>query len=81
MNKVKSESKYATADGFAYLDKRTVVRKAQAAGRKAAKSAMLTMGYVVTAQNGQIVKKFIDGSFEVLGNFQRVEIPKNINLG
>lgn len=43
-----------------------LVSTAQAAGRKAAKEAMETMGYVVVEQDGQIVKKWADGKIEVL---------------
>ena len=81
MSNSKANSKYATADGYAYLTKRTIISKAQAAGRKAAKGAMLTMGYVVTVQNGQVVKKYADGSIEVMAQVQQVAIPQNMRLG
>lgn len=51
-----------TADGFAYLTKRILVAKAQAAGRIAAKNAMETMGYVIVAEDGWVVRKGADGS-------------------
>jgi len=81
MGKTKANSKYSTADGFTYLTKRTVVSKAKAAGRKAAKGAMVTMGYVVTAQNGQIVKKYADGRIEVMTQLKQVPIPQDLKLG
>jgi hypothetical protein len=61
-----ANTKYTTNDGFAYLTKRKLVSTAQAAGKKAAKEAMETMGYVVVEQDGQIVKKWADGKIEVL---------------
>ena len=61
---VKKKSAYATKDGFAYLTKRTVVTKAKTAGRVAARKAMVTMGFVITAKSGWIIKKYADGSIE-----------------
>lgn len=60
----KKKSAHATRDGYAYLTKRTVVAKAQTAGKKAAQKAMATMGYVVTTNKGWVVKKYENGSFE-----------------
>jgi hypothetical protein len=57
----KKKSAHTTRDGFAYLTKRTVVTKAQTAGRLAAQKAMDTMGFVVTTYKGWVVKKFADG--------------------
>ncbi|HWK57216.1 MAG TPA: hypothetical protein VNQ80_07765 [Parapedobacter sp.] len=59
-----TKDKYTTADGYSYMTKRMVVSKAQAAGKKAAKAAMDTMGYVVTVQDGWVVRKNEDGSIE-----------------
>lgn len=59
-----TKDKYATSDGYSYLTKRTVVSKAKAAGKKAAKAAMETMGYVVTIKDGWVVRKFEDGKIE-----------------
>lgn len=61
---VKKKSANATRDGFAYLTKRTVVSKAKTAGRRAARKAMVTMGFVVTTQGGWVVKKYTDGLVE-----------------
>jgi hypothetical protein len=58
----KKKSAYATRDGFAYLTKRTMVTKAQSAGRIAAQKAMETMGFVVTTSKGWVVKKYADGA-------------------
>jgi hypothetical protein len=59
--------KYATADGFAYLTKRTLVAKAQSAGKQAADNAMEEMGFVVVAEGNNIVKKYKNGEVEVVG--------------
>jgi hypothetical protein len=59
-------SKYATADGYAYLTKRTLVSKAKAAGVKAAETAMEIMGYTVVKEGDWIVKKYADGRQERL---------------
>jgi len=56
------KNKYTTSDGYSYLTKRVVVSKAQQAGKKAAKRAMSTMGFVVTVQNGWVVRKYSDGT-------------------
>ena len=53
-----------TSDGFAYLTKRVLVRKAKSAGRVAAKNAMELMGYVVTVKDGWVVKEHQDGRVE-----------------
>ena len=59
-----TKDKYTTADGYSYMTKRIVISKAQAAGKKAARAAMDTMGYVVTVQDGWVVRKNGDGSIE-----------------
>ncbi|RQP18239.1 MAG: hypothetical protein EAS52_06105 [Parapedobacter sp.] len=59
-----TKDKYTTADGYSYMTKRIVISKAQAAGKKAARAAMDTMGYVVTVQDGWVVRKNEDGSIE-----------------
>lgn len=69
---IQTKDKYTTADGYSYLTKRTVVSTAKAAGKKAEKVAMDTMGYVVVAQDGWIVRKNKDGSIERL---QRIPQP------
>lgn len=62
----KKSSKYTTEDGHFYLTKRITVAKAQAAGKAAASDAMQVMGFVVVAENGNIVKKFPDGTSEFI---------------
>jgi hypothetical protein len=57
----RSTSKNTTRDGYSYLTKRTVVSKAKAAGKLAAKKAMDTMGYVMTVIDGWVVKQYADG--------------------
>jgi hypothetical protein len=59
--------KYTTADGFAYLTKRTLVTKAQAAGKHAASNAMEEMGYVVVVEGTNIVRKYKTGVVELVG--------------
>lgn len=68
MSKSKSgtSTKYITADGYAYLTKRTIVSKARAAGKKAAGEAMQLMGYIVVPEGDWIVKKYEDGRTEKL---------------
>jgi hypothetical protein len=61
------KGKYVTADGFAYLDKRTLLAKAQSAGMLAATNAMEEMGYVVVLDGVNIVKKYKNGQLEILG--------------
>ncbi len=63
IKKVK-KSAYRTRDGFVYLTKRMVVRKAAKAGQLASDQAMQVMGYVVTTQGKWVVRKNIDGSVE-----------------
>ena len=60
----KKKSRYTTKDGYAYLTKRKIVTKAKAAGKRAAKKAMDTMGFVITTHNGWVVKQFPDGAKE-----------------
>lgn len=59
-------NKYVADNGHAYLDKRTTVRLAQSAGKKAAAKAMDTMGYIVAAKRGWVVRIFPDGREERL---------------
>jgi predicted nucleotidyltransferase len=63
-----------TFDGYVYLTKRMLVTKARA-GKKAAKAAMETMGYVVTEENGQIARKYIDGRVEVITHLRPSRLP------
>jgi hypothetical protein len=62
----KKVSRNVTSDGYAYLTKRTLARKAQAAVTKAAGAAMNTMGYVVVQEGDWVVKKHADGRQERL---------------
>jgi hypothetical protein len=64
--KDKRKSAHITRDGYAYITKRFVVRRAQTAGRLAAARAMKTMGYVVTLRGGWVIKEHQDGSIERL---------------
>ena len=60
------KSKYITPDGYAYLTKRLVVSKAQAAGKTAAAKAMSTMGYVITVRNGWVIRENQNGTIQKL---------------
>jgi hypothetical protein len=52
------------AAGFATLNKSTIVRQAKRAGRMAAIRAMHIMGFVVTVEDGWVVRKYKDGQIE-----------------
>ncbi len=60
-------SKDLNAKGEGYLTKRITVSSAKDAGREAARNAMVIMGYVITVQGQDIVKKNADGSIEIVG--------------
>lgn len=61
-----TKGQHATADGYAYLTKRTLLSKAKAAGKKSAEMAMEVMGYIVVAEDGWVVRKNADGTTERL---------------
>ena len=58
------KNKNTTSDGYAYLTKRTLVSKAQTAGKIAEDKAMDTMGYIVVVIENAVVKKYADGHIE-----------------
>jgi hypothetical protein len=66
----KKVGRKGTSDGFSYLTKRILVTKAKSAGRAAAKNAMEVMGYVVTVQDGWVVKQYQDGRVEQIQELQ-----------
>lgn len=68
---VKKKSSHTTKDGYTYLTKRTVVRKAKTAGRLAARKAMVTMGFVITTSRGWVVKKYPSGVIERIAKIQK----------
>lgn len=47
-----------------YLTKRRVASAAKRGIRRAARRAMVVMGYIVVVQDGWVVKKFPDGTIE-----------------
>ena len=47
-----------------YLTKRILIRAARAAGKRAAQRAMQVMGYIVTMEDGWVVKKYSNGHIE-----------------
>ena len=61
-----------------YLTKRRLVSAARAGFRIAATDAMRVMGYTVVAEDGWVVKKYPDGSFEKIKNL--VSQNKNIKF-
>ncbi len=61
------DSKDLNAKGEGYLTKRIVVAKAKDAGREAAEAAMKVMGYVVTVDGENIIRKNADGSVIIVG--------------
>lgn len=67
----KKDSAYQTADGQSYLTKRLVVAKAKAAGRKAEENAMEVMGYIVVVENNEVVRKYADGTREVVAPIEQ----------
>lgn len=64
------KSPHHTQDGYAYLTKRMVVRKATRAGQEASTKAMDAMGYVVTTEGSWVVRKFKDGRVEKITNLE-----------
>lgn len=74
MAKVKKHiSSQSTSDGFSYLTKRTLVAKAKSAGKFAAKSAMVTMGYVITVKDGWLVKQYVNGNIVKVEDLHLIE--------
>ncbi|WP_345948967.1 hypothetical protein ABDD95_19155 [Mucilaginibacter sp. PAMB04274] len=59
-------SNHVTSDGYSYLTKRLLVRKAKSAGVTAANDAMNVMGFVVTVKDGWVVKQYANGNIEQL---------------
>lgn len=66
----RGRSRWMTSDGFAYLDKRTLIGKARSAGKIAARNAMDLMGYVVTVKDGWVVREYSNGSIEQIEKLQ-----------
>jgi TRAP-type C4-dicarboxylate transport system substrate-binding protein len=64
------------ANNVRYLTTRLLKSAAQKAFREASKKAMKDHGYVVVAENGQIIKKFSNGNVEVL---EKIE-PSKVGL-
>lgn len=49
-----------------YLTKRLTLSRARAAGKLASYKAMRIMGYVVVVENDIVIKKYQDGSTEII---------------
>ncbi len=64
----------------AYLTKRILLSSAARAIREAAKEAMKTMGYVVIAKDGWVVKKYADGRIEQLSKLEVVKRSSKVIL-
>ncbi|MEO6721714.1 MAG: hypothetical protein ABIN67_15200 [Ferruginibacter sp.] len=67
----KRQTPYETADGQSYLTKRILIAKAKAAGKKAVENAMEVMGYVVIAEDNEVVRKHADGRREVIAAIEQ----------
>ncbi|MBX3256692.1 MAG: hypothetical protein KF862_21325 [Chitinophagaceae bacterium] len=52
------------ANRLADLPKRTIVSQARVAGKRAALRAMRVMGFVITIEDGWVIKRFKDGQIE-----------------
>lgn len=65
----------------AYLTKRITVRKSKLGVKEAAKEAMETVGYVVKALDGWVVKEYHNGTIERIKQIETIEPPKNLNFG
>ncbi len=71
INSSGKSGKYVADNGYAYLDKRTTVRLAKSAGKKAASAAMATMGHVVTIKGGWVVKQYENGVEEKISRVDK----------
>lgn len=63
-----------------YLTKRSLASAAQKGIRTAAETAMETMGFVVVADGNHIVKKFKDGSIEIIKSIGKKQGSRKIIL-
>lgn len=70
-NRSGKSGKHVADNGHAYLDKRTTVRLAQSAGKKAASAAMVAMGHVVTLKGGWVVKQYENGTEEKISRIAK----------
>lgn len=57
-----------------YLTTRMVRSAAQQAFSAASKQAMKDHGYIVVSENGQVVKKFSNGTVEVIEKIQQSKV-------
>ncbi|MEO7906526.1 MAG: hypothetical protein ABIT06_06105 [Saprospiraceae bacterium] len=64
------KTRYSTEDGYAYITKRIVLRKAKSAGKIAAANAINTMGYVITVHGDWLVQRNLDGSVQKLSRIE-----------
>jgi hypothetical protein len=62
----------------AYLTKRVIVRATRKTFIKASEKAMKTLGYVVKAENGWVVRENIDGTKEKLHKIEKVKRSSKI---
>lgn len=65
------ESRQETSDGFSYLTTRILVSKARAAGIQASANAMDVMGYIVTLEGNNVIKKYADGKIEIISTIDQ----------
>ncbi len=78
MKNKKSTSKIKSQT--AYLTKRDIVRVATAAVIKASEQAMETVGYVIKAENGWLVRENKDGSIDRIKEIKGASIRGKLVL-
>lgn len=76
INKSASKIKRQTA----YLTKRDIARVAKAAVVKASNQAMKTVGYVIKAENGWIVRENQDGSVDRIKEMKGPSVQRKLVL-
>ena len=64
----------------AYLTKRTLVQKSERAIQEASEKAMETIGYIIVARDGWIVKEYQDGTIERIKELETVDGNQELNL-
>jgi len=64
----------------AYLTKRILQQASRAAFQRASVRAMKTMGYLIKAENGWLIRENADGSVEKISKLATVKRPSKIVL-
>lgn len=63
-----------------YLTKRILYSRINKACKEASEDAMASVGFVVVAEEGWVVRKYPDGRIERIKPIDTVEQPKTIHL-